>query len=102
MSVAPTGQALEVLGLAEDAMPGEVEQQLEPLVRLGAQLKWVDPGRRLMACFDSPHAAQQALLSAGALLPFQLQPVAPSSASSSWPRCAQTGLDGKPGSLALL
>lgn len=80
---APTGQVLEVLGLAEDAVPGEVEQQLEPLVRLGAQLKWVDPGRRLLACFDSPDAAQQALLSAGALLPFQLQPVAPPSSSSS-------------------
>ncbi|XP_077562395.1 uncharacterized protein LOC144178422 isoform X3 [Haemaphysalis longicornis] len=80
---APTGQVLEVLGLAEDAVPGEVEQQLEPLVRLGAQLKWVDPDRRLLACFDSPDAAQQALLSAGALLPFQLQPVAPPSSSSS-------------------
>lgn len=79
----PTGQVLEVLGLAEDAVPGEVERQLEPLVRLGAVLKWVvDPGRRLLACFDSPDAAQQALLSAGAL-PFQLQPmVAPPPSSS--------------------
>lgn len=80
--VVPTGQVLEVLGLAEDAVPGEVEQQLEPLVRLGAQLKWVDPSRRLLACFDSPDAAQQALLSVRALLPFQLQPVAPSSSPS--------------------
>lgn len=79
-AAAPTGQVLEVLGLSEDAVPGEVEQQLAPLVRLGAQLKWVEPGRRLLACFDDSNAAQQALLSA--LLPFQLRPVAPSSSSS--------------------
>lgn len=83
-AAAPTGQVLEVVGLAEDAVPGEVERQLEPLVRLGAVLKWVvDPGRRLLACFDSPDAAQQALLSAAGALPFQLQPVVAPLPSSS-------------------
>lgn len=75
------GQVLEVLGLAEGLMPNEVEQQLEPLLRLGAQLKRVGTGpSQLLACFDSAAAAQEALLMAG--LPFQLRPL-PTAASSS-------------------
>lgn len=75
------GQVLEVLGLADGLAPNEVEQQLEPLLRLGAQLKRVGTSpSQLLVCFDSAAAAQGALLMAG--LPFQLRPL-PTVASSS-------------------
>lgn len=73
---------LEVLGLPESLAPNEVEQQLEPLLRLGAQLKRVGTGPlQLLVCFDSAAAAQGALLMAG--LPFQLRPLPPPASSSS-------------------
>ncbi|KAK8769061.1 hypothetical protein V5799_014474 [Amblyomma americanum] len=78
-AAAGAGQVLEVLGLAEGLALGEMEQQLEPLLRLGAQLRRAGP--QLLACFDSPAAAQGALLTAG--LPFQLRPLPPTTISTS-------------------
>ncbi|XP_037517384.1 R3H domain-containing protein 2 isoform X2 [Rhipicephalus sanguineus] len=76
------GQVLEVLGLADGLAPNEVEQQLEPLLRLGAQLKRVGTSPpQLLVCFDSAAAAQGALLMAG--LPFQLRPLPPVASPSS-------------------
>ncbi|KAL1424500.1 hypothetical protein MTO96_020058 [Rhipicephalus appendiculatus] len=70
------GQVLEVLGLADGLAPNEVEQQLEPLLRLGAQLKRVGTSpSQLLVCFDSAAAAQGGTphgwptLSAAALAP---------------------------------
>lgn len=73
-------QVLEVVGLAEGLQPGEVEQQLEPLMAFGAHLQVLTPGGgqppqpRVLAVFDSPQAAQGALL--GVKGPaFQLRPL---------------------------
>ncbi|XP_077483899.1 uncharacterized protein LOC144093980 isoform X5 [Amblyomma americanum] len=78
-AAAGAGQVLEVLGLAEGLALGEMEQQLEPLLRLGAQLRRAGP--QLLACFNSPAAAQGALLTAG--LPFQLRPLPPTTIATS-------------------
>lgn len=69
-----------MVGLAEGLQPGEVEQQLEPLMAFGAHLQVLTPGGgqppqpRVLAVFDSPQAAQGALL--GVKGPaFQLRPL---------------------------
>lgn len=85
----PRSHILEVEGLPEGLKPQEAERFLEPLVAMGARLQFVrgpagqpqqQCGAQVLAVFDSPSAAQGALVAGPKIPKIRLRPLSSSSA----------------------